>query len=312
MSTRRGRRGTRRSTEETDEGSIFDEQDEEFTRRAEQRHRRNEVEKVEKLMIKASQSEKGFATDAELRSMLRDPDAGRNVRENKSHRLDVIQETSQKMRSTLGVEIVTDEDVNPIRYYLRNVPEDQLMTDELKAAVYERHHSKSREDKYRDGVLYTALMFIFMTKKRSVVGPGTGVLRSALEKFLTNVFGMQTAMFNDLFGPGKKAEFVRKDFIKVTIMLGVDNNSVESYDWGPRAEKVVDKKKLLINFCEIYGSKIWAWPKHAEAAGIDSRQLERMRKAAERRHLDMMSERSTQGDGGTTEHGSGDEDEPMY
>jgi len=304
------RRSVHRSAEETDEDSIFEEQDEEFTRRVERRNRRDEVDKVVKFMIKASQSEKGYAVDTDLRELLKDQDAGRNMRQQKSHRLDIVQEASLHMRNTLGVEIITDEDLKPARYYLRNVPEDQL-TEELKAIVHERHQSKSREDKYKDGVLYTALMFIFMHKKHSVVGPGSGVLRSVLEKFLTNVFGMQTDRFNDLFGPVKSAEFVKKGYIKVTIVQEKDDTTVESYDWGLRAEKVVDKKTILINFCEIYGSKIWAWPKHAEAAGVDSRELERMRKAAEQRHLDMLEDRRTEEGEGTTEHGSGDEDEPM-
>lgn len=115
---------------------------------------------------------------------------------------------------------------------------------------------------------------------------------------------------------------MKKGFIRVTIVHEVDKSVVESYDWGPRAEKVMDKKvgcgcgfsggnsvrnavqTMLVNFCDIYGSKIWAWPKHAELAGVDSGELERMRKAAERQHIEMIERRGT--DGGTTTRGSGD------
>jgi len=107
----------------------------------EQCNRRLEVEKVEQWMIKASKTERGFATDTELNQQLKDPGAGRNPRDNKRHRLEIIQEASQHMRDTLGVDIVADEEMHPVRYYLRNVPESEL-SEGVRAMVKERHDAK--------------------------------------------------------------------------------------------------------------------------------------------------------------------------
>lgn len=41
----------------------------------------------------------------------------------------------------LGVDIVADEEMHPVRYYLRNVPESEL-SEGVRAMVKERHDAK--------------------------------------------------------------------------------------------------------------------------------------------------------------------------
>jgi len=256
-----------------------DEEEQRFQARAQNRGRRREVDKVIGLLKKASATEKGYATESDFIELFRNHHGGEQPQQNnrliKNHRLDVIDEADRMMRETLGVEVIHDIDCKPARFYLRNLPDDQL-SEELLEAVKARELGKSAEDKYKDGVLYTALMFIFMSKRHGIVD-GPGVPRKVLEELLANTFGLQSDAFANLFGPAKSAEFVKKGFIKATIACQGGSTMVEDYDWGTRAEKVVDKKKVMEDFCGIYGSKVYAWPMHAQVAGFDERAIQRMK-----------------------------------
>uniref|UniRef100_A0A915DXW6 Uncharacterized protein n=1 Tax=Ditylenchus dipsaci TaxID=166011 RepID=A0A915DXW6_9BILA len=117
----------------------------------------------------------------------------------------------------------------------------------------------------KEGVLISALMFIFMVKRHlhEVIDKENGIGINMLKEFL-NLVGVveMTYLLRGLDLVEQLNSYHKAGSNRCQRRRG------NILQLGPRAETVVDKKQMLESFCRIYGSKVEEWSRHAAISGI--------------------------------------------
>ncbi|KAI1732072.1 hypothetical protein Ddc_00922 [Ditylenchus destructor] len=224
----------------------------------------NDANAAAAQLIMAQAANKGFSREADLRKILAEKRGQfdlKGVREN--------------LEKVLGLKLHHDETNQ--RYYLRtkfSIPDDMRPDRDVKIDANNANRNafdNVEMNNFKEGILISGLMFIFMVKRHMHEGieKEKGICATLLKNFLCEISDVREDIFKSLFGPGRLAEFVIQGWIICTLTKDANGDEEAFYDWGKRAEAVIDKKELLHSFCEIYGTQITDWPRHAEKAGIE-------------------------------------------
>uniref|UniRef100_A0A915DB12 MAGE domain-containing protein n=1 Tax=Ditylenchus dipsaci TaxID=166011 RepID=A0A915DB12_9BILA len=225
---------------------------------------RRELTKDAAQFIMASASVKGFVREADLKKLFET--------RNKEARDTDITATSQNLKEVFGYELHFDP--KGCRYFVCSdltLPTSDVI-DKIVGQRSDVNNTVSQKEKVnsnKEGVLISALMFIFMVKRHlhEVIDKENGIGINMLKEFLNLVGVVEDDVFAAWFGPSRTAEFLSQGWIECLMKrdAAVKRNILQL---GSRAETVVDKKQMLESFCRIYGSKVEEWSRHAAISGI--------------------------------------------
>lgn len=204
-------------------------------------------------------SKRGFVRDADLNQFF--------SAMSKDDRISLLQAAQRELSAVFGFKLIRDEDSK--RYYL------STKMDWLNILEKQRNNADQTEvseQLQKDGALMTALMYIFMTRRfleKEDEDTEAGLSSRVLKEFINGVEKIPADTYTSWFGPPLKiAEFITQGWLSCKPVKNQDGDEEFFYKWGPRAEILVSKKKLLPMFCKIYNCELKDWPHHAKIAGL--------------------------------------------